>query len=130
MVGIVVLRLIRLVITPPAVSIPIESGATSSRSKSWILLDLSPVKIEAWTAAPYATASSGLMLLHSSLSLKNRERIDWIFGIRVEPPTSTTSWISFLAIVASLSTFSTTSNVVRKKSAHNSSNRARVIVIL
>ena len=49
-VGIVVLRLISDVITPPAVSIPRESGATSNKSRSCTASDLSPCKIAAWTA--------------------------------------------------------------------------------
>lgn len=52
----VVFRLIRAVITPPAVSIPSESGATSSNNKSCTASDLSPERIAACTAAPYATA--------------------------------------------------------------------------
>ena len=38
-------------------------------------------------AAPYATASSGLMLLLTSLPSKNSSSKRCIFGIRVEPPT-------------------------------------------
>ena len=52
LVGTVVLRLIRAVKTPPAVSIPVERGATSSRSRSWVFSDVSPDRIAAWTAAP------------------------------------------------------------------------------
>ncbi|RNA39293.1 hypothetical protein BpHYR1_005078 [Brachionus plicatilis] len=66
----VVLRLIKAVMTPPAVSMPSDSGATSSNSKSCTASDLSPVRMAAWTAAPYATASSGLIDLFSSLPLK------------------------------------------------------------
>ncbi len=45
----------------------------------------------ACTAAPYATASSGLMLLFSSLPLKKSCSICCTFGMRVLPPTSTIS---------------------------------------
>lgn len=55
------LRSTSLVITPPAVSIPSDSGVTSTRSTSWIAELVSPVRMAAWTAAPYATASSGLI---------------------------------------------------------------------
>ncbi|KYN05452.1 NAD-specific glutamate dehydrogenase, partial [Cyphomyrmex costatus] len=41
-VGIVVFLLIKVVITPPAVSIPNDNGVTSSRSRSWTSSDLSP----------------------------------------------------------------------------------------
>eukprot|EP00731_Ephydatia_muelleri_P022080 Em0014g671a len=65
----------------------------------------------AWTAAPYATASSGLMDLFSSLPLKKSCRSFWTLGIRVDPPTSTTSWIWDLSNLASRSAFSTGSRV-------------------
>ena len=70
LVGTVVLRLMRAVKTPPAVSIPIDSGATSRRSRSCVFSDVSPVRMAAWTAAPYATASSGLIERLGSLPLK------------------------------------------------------------
>jgi hypothetical protein len=38
----VVLRLISAVMTPPAVSMPKDKGATSSKSRSWTASDLSP----------------------------------------------------------------------------------------
>jgi len=46
-VGMVVLRLIRLVITPPEVSIPRERGVTSSSSRSWMVEDVSPERMAA-----------------------------------------------------------------------------------
>ncbi|KYN14123.1 NAD-specific glutamate dehydrogenase [Trachymyrmex cornetzi] len=46
-VGMVVFLLMRAVMTPPAVSIPRESGVTSSKSKSCTSSDLSPCKIAA-----------------------------------------------------------------------------------
>ncbi|PWU85984.1 hypothetical protein C4B63_137g25 [Trypanosoma cruzi] len=70
LVGIVVLRLISDVMTPPAVSMPSVSGVTSSSSRPSVCLLLPPVRMKACTAAPYATASSGLMLLFSSLPPK------------------------------------------------------------
>src|SRR6266545_6872993 len=70
LVGTVVLRLMRVGMTPPAVSIPRERGATSSRRRSCIFSEVSPERIAAWTAAPQATASLGLML---SLPLKKSD---------------------------------------------------------
>ena len=50
--------------------------------------------------------------------------------MRVEPPTSTTSSISDLLILASLSTFSTLASVSRNRSPQMSSKRARVMEAL
>ncbi|KAG7266472.1 hypothetical protein CRUP_029431 [Coryphaenoides rupestris] len=124
LVGMVVFRLIRGVMTPPAVSMPSDSGATSRSSRSWTLADVSPLRMAACTAAPYATASSGLMLLFSSRPWNRSCRSFWILGMRVEPPTSTMSWIWLLSILASLRAFSTGSRVPRKRSEHSSSKRA------
>lgn len=63
LVGIVVFRFISLVNTPPRVSIPKESGVTSSRSTSVT----SPANTPPWMAAPIATASSGLTDLLGAL---------------------------------------------------------------
>merc|ERR1719515_484007 len=113
------------IITPPAVSRPMESGVTSSRSRSCTVSLWSPPRMAACTAAPYATASSGLMLLQSSFPLKKSWRRDCTLGMRVEPPTRTTSWIWPLSILASRSTFSTGSMQERKRSMQSSSKRAR-----
>jgi len=51
-----------LVMTPPAVSIPKDKGATSKIKISF----LNPVNTAAWTAAPKATASSGFIDLFIS----------------------------------------------------------------
>uniref|UniRef100_A0A1I8I9W5 Secreted protein n=1 Tax=Macrostomum lignano TaxID=282301 RepID=A0A1I8I9W5_9PLAT len=48
----------------------------------------------------------------------------WIFGIRVEPPTSTISLMDALSSLASRSDFSTGSRVPRNRSALSSSKRA------
>ena len=77
--------------TPPAVSKPKLNGVTSKSRSSSSLSSVFPPKIDAWTAAPYATASSGLILLQSSFPLKNSEINLCTLGIRVEPPTRTTS---------------------------------------
>ena len=127
-VGIVVLRLISAVITPPAVSMPSVSGVTSSSSRPSVCFDLPPFRMNACTAAPYATASSGLMLLFSSLPPKKSDTSDCTLGMRVDPPTSTTSCTARLSIFASDSTRSTGASVDRNRSPHSSSKRARVIV--
>lgn len=59
LVGMTVFLPISLVITPPTVSIPSVSGLTSSSTRSPV--SSSPPNTPAWTAAPYATASSGLI---------------------------------------------------------------------
>lgn len=51
----------------------------------------SPVSIAAYTAAPCATASSALMQRLSCLPPKNSDSICCNLGMRVEPPTNTTS---------------------------------------
>ena len=51
-VGILVLRSISVVITPPAVSIPRLKGVTSSNKTSLISELWSPDRIAAWIAAP------------------------------------------------------------------------------
>jgi len=62
--------LIIYVITYPAVSIPTDKGITSTKIHSLILSLFTPLKIAAYTAAPYATHSSGLMDLFNYLPLK------------------------------------------------------------
>src|SRR5207302_1971991 len=83
-VGIVVLRSMSLVKTPPSVSMPRDSGVTSSSRMSVFSPDNTP----AWTAAPIATTSSGFTLLFGSLPNISRT-ICCTFGMRVEPPTKT-----------------------------------------
>ena len=87
-VGIVVLRSMSVVITPPSVSMPSDSGVTSSSSRSFT----SPASTPAWIAAPTATTSSGFTPLCGSLP-KSSRTICCTRGMRVEPPTSTTSSI-------------------------------------
>src|SRR5215472_8093067 len=59
----VVLRSMIRVNTPPSVSIPSDSGVTSSNNTSLT----SPCSTPAWMAAPTATTSSGLTPLCGSL---------------------------------------------------------------
>merc|ERR1719378_536172 len=97
-VGTVVLSGMSVVITSPAVSRPSDSGVTSSSSRSSVSAEPVPERMAACTAAPYATASSGLMLFDGSLPLKKSVRSCTTLGIRVEPPTRTTSCTWFLDI--------------------------------
>ena len=129
LVGIVVFLGIRTVMTPPAVSIPSESGVTSIKRRLSVCADPCPERIAAWTAAPYATASSGFIDLLGSLPLKNYLRRSITLGILVDPPTKTTSWIWFFDIWASLKTFSTGGIVSLNILMQSSSNLALVIVI-
>jgi hypothetical protein len=60
LVGTVVLRLIRAVMAPLAVSIPSDKGATLRRSRSCVFSNVLSERMAAWTAPQYATASSGV----------------------------------------------------------------------
>ena len=93
-VGIVVLRSISFVITPPLVSIPRVSGVTSSSSTSLT----SPASTPAWIAAPTATTSSGLTPWCGSLPVSSLTR-SRTAGIRVMPPTRTTWSIVGVGVV-------------------------------
>mmetsp|Transcript_44532 Transcript_44532/g.89953 ORF Transcript_44532/g.89953 Transcript_44532/m.89953 type:complete len:240 (+) Transcript_44532:719-1438(+) len=126
----VVPRGISEVMTPPLVSMPSESGATSRRSTSIAAPSASPLKIPACTAAPNATASSGLIPRFSSLPSKKEDRSCCTRGIRVDPPTSTTSSTCPLLIFASLRTCATGASVFLNRFALISSNLARVTVWL
>src|SRR5205085_329669 len=88
LVGIVVLRSMMRVNTPPSVSMPSDSGVTSSKSTSLT----SPCSTPAWMAAPIATTSSGLTPLCGSLP-NCFLTCSCTAGMRVMPPTSTTSSI-------------------------------------
>ena len=61
-VGIVVLRGMSTVVTPPRVSMPSDRGVTSSSNTSFT----SPASTPPWIAAPIATTSSGLTPLCGS----------------------------------------------------------------
>ena len=82
------LRWISFETTPPMVSMPSDSGVTSSSSLS----STSPERMPACTAAPSATTSSGFSsvcgLARNSASTAARTS-----GMRVDPPTITTSSI-------------------------------------
>ena len=86
--GMVVLRSMSRVITPPRVSTPSESGVTSRSRMSFT----SPESTPPCTAAPTLTTSSGLTVLLGSLP-KNFFTVSTMRGMRVWPPTITTSSI-------------------------------------
>ncbi len=125
LVGIVVLRSIKRVNTPPSVSMPSESGVTSSSSTSLT----SPCRTPAWIAAPMATTSSGLTPLCGSLPKKSFTTC-WMLGMRVMPPTSTTSSISPALRPASFSAAAQGSMVFLTRSSTSDSNLARVSFIV
>ena len=68
----------------------------------------------------------GVGVLARLLSVEKSETSLKIRGIRVEPPTETISSTLALLILESRRTFLTGSRVLRKRSWHNSSKRARV----
>ena len=119
-VGMVVLRGISGVATPPSVSMLSVSGVTSSSRMSFT----SPERTPACTAAPIATTSSGFTDRLGSLP-KYSFTICWIFGTRVDPPTSTTSSISLGLFFASARHFLVGSMARWKRSSHICSNFAR-----
>ena len=88
LVGMVVLRSISRVKTPPSVSMPSDSGVTSSSSTSLT----SPFSTPPWMAAPMATTSSGLTPLWRLLAEELLHRFCTL-GMRVMPPTRITSSI-------------------------------------
>mmetsp|Transcript_56864 Transcript_56864/g.160480 ORF Transcript_56864/g.160480 Transcript_56864/m.160480 type:complete len:449 (+) Transcript_56864:131-1477(+) len=96
-VGIVVLREMSTVDTPPRVSTPSDRGVTSSSTMSFT----SPASTPACTAAPIATTSSGFTLWFGSLPMSSLAR-DWMAGIRVDPPTRT---ISLMLLGCSFASF-------------------------
>mmetsp|Transcript_18136 Transcript_18136/g.45686 ORF Transcript_18136/g.45686 Transcript_18136/m.45686 type:complete len:274 (+) Transcript_18136:1310-2131(+) len=124
-----VLRGISLVMTPPTVSMPRDRGATSSSRMSFTSSPPSPPRMPPCTAAPYATASSGLMPLLGSLPSKNSRSRSCTLGMRVEPPTSTISSRSLFLKLASSSAFFTGPMVLRNRSMFSSSKRARVMEV-
>jgi len=72
---------------------PSERGAISMSRSSLTYLLPSPVRMAAYTAAPYATASSGLIDLFNSFPSKKSFSSSITFGMRVDPPTKITSLI-------------------------------------
>ena len=110
-----------VVITPPSVSMPSDSGVTSSSSRSFT----SPASTPAWIAAPTATTSSGLTPLCGSLPNSSRTTC-CTRGMRVEPPTRTTSSIFDGSSPASASARRVGPTVFWIRSSTSCSNFARV----
>mmetsp|Transcript_7595 Transcript_7595/g.19873 ORF Transcript_7595/g.19873 Transcript_7595/m.19873 type:complete len:285 (-) Transcript_7595:909-1763(-) len=96
-VGMVVLRPMRRVKTPPSVSMPRLRGVTSSSRMSLT----SPRSTPPWIAAPIATHSSGFTPLFGSFP-KISLTSSCTFGMRDIPPTRSTSEMSVLEMPASL----------------------------
>src|SRR5487761_2303052 len=124
LVGIVVLRSMILVITPPLVSMPRLRGVTSSRRMSFT----SPLRTPAWTAAPTATTSSGLTPLLGSLPVTLVTN-SWTAGMRVEPPTMMTWSILSMVRPASLMAWSKGERHFSTRCAVSSLNLARLILM-
>ena len=116
----VVFRSINGVMTLPKVSSPRVSGVTSKRTTSLT----SPVRIPPWMAAPTATTSSGLTDLLGSRP-KNFLTSSITLGMRVMPPTKTTSSILEVSILASLRQALTGAMVLAIKSSISDSSLAR-----
>ena len=115
---------INFVNTPPYVSIPSESGVTSSNTKSFTSPDNTPP----WIAAPIATHSSGFIPLSASFPVI-LFTASWTAGTLVEPPTNNTLWISFGVKPASFNAWLTGPAVASTKSWINSSNLDRKSVV-
>jgi hypothetical protein len=100
LVGIVVLRGISVVITPPSVSMPSDSGVTSSSTMSLT----SPARTP---ALDRRAQRDDLVGVDALVRLLAEELLDLLLtsGMRVEPPTSTTSSISDGDLPASSSAF-------------------------
>ncbi len=124
LVGIVVLASISLVITPPIVSIPNESGVTSSSNTSLT----SPVNTPPCIAAPMATTSSGFTPFDGAFP-KNFSTASCMAGIRVEPPTRMISSISEIDNPAPFNADLHGSMVRFIKLSDSCSNLARVNVL-
>ena len=108
--GMVVLRSIIGVAREPSVSMERESGVTSRRSTSFT----SPRSTPPWMAAPMATTSSGFTPWCGVWPASSRA-ISTTFGMRVIPPTRTSSLMSAAETPASLRQ-SRTGFLVRSKS--------------
>jgi hypothetical protein len=120
-VGIVVFRGMSGASRPPSTFTPSVRGVTSSRRTSFI----SPASTAAWMAAPIATTSSGFTLRLGSRPKESFTSF-WAIGIRVEPPTRTTSSMSPGLSLASASAALQGSRVDWIRSPISCSSLARV----
>ena len=98
---------------------PSESGSRRAETSF-----TSPVSTPAWIAAPMATTSSGFTPRWGSLP-KKLFTSSCTFGMRIEPPTSTTSSMSPGETPASLQAVRTGSSVRWIRSSMSCSNFAR-----
>mmetsp|Transcript_48509 Transcript_48509/g.140522 ORF Transcript_48509/g.140522 Transcript_48509/m.140522 type:complete len:435 (-) Transcript_48509:892-2196(-) len=120
-IGILVLRGMKTEQRPSCVATLRDSGITSSRTR----FRTSPVRTPAWMAAPTATTSSGFTLwfgVRPPLSFVARA---CTAGMRVEPPTRTTSFRSLGLSSASPSACSTGPLQRSTRSAQRLSNLDR-----
>mmetsp|Transcript_95339 Transcript_95339/g.221284 ORF Transcript_95339/g.221284 Transcript_95339/m.221284 type:complete len:328 (-) Transcript_95339:131-1114(-) len=132
LVGMTVLRCIRRIMVPLAPSMPSVSGVTSRSNMSQSTPSLS-LRTLAWTAAPWTTASSGLMprcdsgLMPRCGSLPEKKSFTscCTLGIRAEPPVSTISSTWWGCTSESSSTCCTCFKVLWKTSSLSASNSAR-----
>mmetsp|Transcript_6193 Transcript_6193/g.10357 ORF Transcript_6193/g.10357 Transcript_6193/m.10357 type:complete len:351 (+) Transcript_6193:652-1704(+) len=134
--GMAVFRGMSTDITLPSNSIPRDRGVTSSSTRSELMPSraapppLPPAfRMAPCTAAPYATASSGLIDLHNSTRPSNSPvSISCRHGMRVEPPTSTTSLtVSKVAPASRITDFTVSMQRVNRP-LHIFSKIGRVIV--
>ena len=125
LVGMVVLRSISGVNTPPRVSMPSVSGVTSSSSTSLT----SPCRTPACTAAPRATTSSGFTPVCGSRP-KKAFTVSTTLGMRVMPPTRITSSMSDFFRPASFSACSQGPTVLATRSSTRASSLARESLML
>ena len=117
----VVLRGIIGVAMPPAVSMARVSGVTSRRSTSLT----SPLRTPPWMAAPMATTSSGFTPRCGSRPMRFLA-VSMTLGMRVMPPTRTSSLTSLLPSFASFKHASTGLIVRVKRSSVSCSSFERV----
>ncbi len=120
--GMVVLRLINGVATPPRVSIESVKGVTSNSNTSFT----SPRNTPPWMAAPMATTSSGLIERFGLCPGTIDSTSFCTAGIRVDPPTNKISLISSGLILASRKTSEIGLRVRSSNCLVISSNLARV----
>mmetsp|Transcript_16691 Transcript_16691/g.56712 ORF Transcript_16691/g.56712 Transcript_16691/m.56712 type:complete len:222 (-) Transcript_16691:14-679(-) len=113
---------------PTASMSPTVRGMTSIMSMSWSRALSTPDSTAARIARPWATASSALTDVHSSVPAKSASMADRTAGMRVAPPTMTTSVTSAGSAPASLSAPRTSSTARSTDGAAAFSKAARVTV--
>ena len=115
----------------PSTETPRLNGITSNKSMSCVSAEVAfPERIPACTAAPNATASSGLIPFSNFFPLKKSLKSFCIRGIRVLPPTRTISSTLDFSTAESFKTCSTGWMVPLNALLLMSSKRARVMLAL